>query len=557
MARNDIVLLDSLIEEARPAFGDREDSEYFELFCFDQILKDLEPSYEELEFGWVDGGDDGGIDGLYVALDDLLLTETPTQSTRRNPNLDLFIVTAKSRPSFTQAPLNSLLSSLPELLDLTKEESELKYPFSGQVLEQRALFRETYVSLAERHPSLRLHVVYANRGDVDKISPNISSRAELIQNELLQLFSDAEARVEFLGARELLLLARKQRLYSLRLRFIEGTISRERTNYVLLCLLRDYNDFVTDDELKLRRYLFESNVRDYLGQVAINRDIASTLESGESRKDVDFWWLNNGITLLASAATVAGKDLNLENVQIVNGLQTTETIYRYFAEHPGQEDDRAVLLKVIVAADETVRDRIIKATNYQNMVDLASLRGTEKIQKDIEDLLGDHGWFYDRRKGYHKNQGRPAERILSVAYVGSAVQAIALRNFSIGFGSRTRWLRKDATYSTVFSEKLDIRIYLICAELAKKAEAFLQGRVRARGRYGRRAAALAIASVWVSTRLGRNNYKPDQVADLATQQPTKQEMKSIWQRLGRPHVATRRSVNSLARKVRSLDPRPE
>jgi hypothetical protein len=66
--------------------------------------------------------------------------------------------------------------------------------------------------------------------------------------------------------------------------------------------------------------LFEANVRDFLGEVLVNRDIMGTLSNVASREEEDFWWLNNGITLLASNATIAGKELSLENVQIVNGL---------------------------------------------------------------------------------------------------------------------------------------------------------------------------------------------------------------------------------------------
>ena len=52
MARNDLVLLDSLLEKSRAQFGDaREESELFELFCFDQVLKDYDLSFEEIESG--------------------------------------------------------------------------------------------------------------------------------------------------------------------------------------------------------------------------------------------------------------------------------------------------------------------------------------------------------------------------------------------------------------------------------------------------------------------------------------------------------------------------
>ncbi len=45
---------------------------------------------------------------------------------------------------------------------------------------------------------------------------------------------------------------------------------------------------------------------------------------------LDFWWLNNGVTILVTAATVVGRTIHLENIQIVNGLQTTETIFQFF-----------------------------------------------------------------------------------------------------------------------------------------------------------------------------------------------------------------------------------
>jgi hypothetical protein len=57
MAKNDVVLLDSLVAKARTQIAiARDDSELFELFAFDQVLKDFDPSPDELESGWTDGG---------------------------------------------------------------------------------------------------------------------------------------------------------------------------------------------------------------------------------------------------------------------------------------------------------------------------------------------------------------------------------------------------------------------------------------------------------------------------------------------------------------------
>lgn len=488
-----------------------------------------------------------------LGLDDIIISDVPDSAVRKTPNLDVFLISTKHAANFRQAPVNALISSLPELLDLSKSADDLKYPFASDVLDQRELFKEVYVALADRHPSLRIHVIYASRGDATQIPENITKRADVLKEELSHLFSDVEITFSFSGAGELLEKARKRRTHSLRLRFIEGNISRSGADYVVLCLLEDYYRFVTDNQGQLRRYLFESNVRDYLGEFAINRDIASTLASSEGRDQMDFWWLNNGVTLLASAATIAGKEITLDNVQIVNGLQTTETIYRHFCRTSRSTEDRAILVKVLVTTNETVRDRIIKATNYQNMVDLASLRGTDKIQRDVEQYLSDNGWFYDRRKGYYKNQGKPSDRIVSMSYLGSSVLAIALRHFSEGFRGKTKWLRNDETYNRVFNPKWDLAVYLTCLELAKHVETHLGALGWHKGnRYAKRAMTMAIAAVWVGRKLNKREFHPDELKQLRGELPAESEIRNMWKELGKIRSGGKKKVQGLASRVKNV-----
>ena len=429
MARNDIVLLDSILEKYKTQLLGRNDSEVFELFCFDQILKDFDLSYEELETGWTDGGDDGGVDGFFTFVNDHLVTDSDLAfASKRNPEVRLEIFTVKRSDTFKLEPLNSLYSSITELLDFTKTEDQFSYPFREEVVEQRRLLKNAIVSLADRRPHLTIRINYCSRGDIQSLANNLIQRAETIRQLVVELFGEAQVEVNFYGASELLFIARRVQTYSLRLKFLETYISREGANYLVLVSLPDYFTFICDENGNLRRYLFDSNVRDYLGLSQINEDIRKTLDLRRDSADEDFWWLNNGITLLATYANVVGKDISLENVQIVNGLQTTETIYNFYKDVGVFDDRRAVLVKILLAADEQARARIIKATNYQNSVDLTSLRGLDTIQRDIEDYLFDNGWYYDRRKNYYKNQGRPAERIISIAYLAAAVRAIALRD---------------------------------------------------------------------------------------------------------------------------------
>ncbi len=381
MAQNDIVLLDSLIEKSRSRLTLAEDdSELFEIFAFEQLLKIYEPSIDELETGWTDGGNDGGIDGFFVYVDQRAATPNAADwALRRGPVVELELIAARRSPTFEQQPIDLLISSLGELLDLRLSDKQLSYPYNEYVLQQRNLFKHVFVSLADRGPRLKITITYCSRGDTDILAENIKARARVLEGVLSNLFSNSMSTVRFCGAEEMLSLCRKSADFTLRLPFTEPPLSREGSNFIILCRLSEYFRAVSDDAGALKRYLFESNVRDYLGNTQVNADIQQTLARNETFDQGDFWWLNNGVTILATGARVIARDVIVDNAQIVNGLQTTETISNYFAQHSSNNDDRSILIKIIVAADDDMRARIIKATNYQSSIDLSYLRGLDTI----------------------------------------------------------------------------------------------------------------------------------------------------------------------------------
>jgi hypothetical protein len=141
---------------------------------------------------------------------------------KKHPAINLIIFTVKRSATFEQKPLDSLISSLAEILDLGIENENLKYPYNDSVLEQRRLFSEVYISLADRHPIVNIDVHYCSRGDSSKVAINLKSRAETLQANLLELFSDAQVKTDFVGASELLAIARKQKDFTLRLPYIES-----------------------------------------------------------------------------------------------------------------------------------------------------------------------------------------------------------------------------------------------------------------------------------------------------------------------------------------------
>lgn len=240
----------------------------------------------------------------------------------------------------------------------------------------------------------------------------------------------------------------------------------------MLSTLSAYNQFLRPDGKNVRAELFESNVRDFQGDTEVNAEIENTLKN---EKSVEFWWLNNGVTILASRATLNGDTITIENPQIVNGLQTSTQVARHFETALG-EDNRNVMVKIVSSEVEEIRDKIIKATNSQNAVQPATLRATDKIQRDIEQTLKSSGLYYDRRKNFYKNEGKSADKIFSIPLMAQAVMSVILGKPDTARARPSSLIKDNSVYSQVFSEMYPISMYSHAAQLMRLVDRVLRSR---------------------------------------------------------------------------------
>ena len=261
------------------------------------------------------------------------------------------------------------------------------------------------------------------------------------------MFSECNAEYEFFGSSEILSLYRKKPEYELTLPY-KGVISHKEQCSVLLCNLYDYYNFIKDENGKLRTYLFDANVRDYMGNNLVNQDILYSLEHC---KDIDFWWLNNGITFLATSAVDVGTKLKVQNIQIVNGLQTSQSIYRYFTESHSTQDERCVMIKIITQNDTTIRDSIIRSTNNQTTVEVASLFATDKVQRDIEDVLKQHGYYYERRKNCYANQEIDTNQIVDMMYLAAGYVCLVLKVPERAANFKQKYFKDEEKYNLIYN----------------------------------------------------------------------------------------------------------
>ena len=530
MAKNDIVLLDGIIDQ-RLAEGlpSQDRGEVFEFFVLEEVLKDYDLSCEELEAGWVDGAHDGGIDGFDIlvngnALDDPSDFAWP----RTSASIDTWIFTCKHHASFLQAPLDALLATIQELFDLSIENAELSGKYSAEILGMRTLFSGAYKRLSINQPSLTMNVIYGSRGDTTQIGESVSARSRQIEQSFYDLFSNCTVKFRFFGASELIKANRRVKTFTLELPFVEH-LATGKNSYVLLVKLRNYWRFVSDDDDHLKRYLFDSNVRDYLGANNVNDDISRSLLDTSAP---DFWWLNNGVTILATDASVTGKSIQLKDIQIVNGLQTTETIFRHFNSGSSESIDRALLVKVVISTDSQVHDQIIRATNNQSPVEISALHATDTIQRDIETILERHNWYYERRRNYYRNIGKPRERFVSPLYIASAVVALVFKNPVKATRLKSRFMRNQSGYDAVFSEAFPIEVWPALASIYKTADNYLARAVVPQSWSGERLVGkwrALVSLLLVAKKLGTFSYRVELLAKIDTSTFSIREVQEIWE----------------------------
>ena len=472
MATNDVIILDKILEQRHADIAPELDSAtFFELFVAEQVLKDYDLSYDELKAGRVGGGGDGGIDALYLfANGELVQEDTDLSVLKRQVAIDLIIVQAKGQSGFSEGALDRLYAVTADLLNLGADHGALASVYKAEILSAMKSFKATYEALAARFPKLTVSYNYATKGD--EPHPNVQRKVSKLRDLVAQQFSAADFAFHFLGAKHLLELARRAPRVSHTLKLSENPISSTgAVGFVCLVKLKDFFDFITDDDKKLLRSIFEANVRDYQGTNEVNEGIQGSLRETGSE---EFWWLNNGVTVLASKATLSGKSLTIEDPQIVNGLQTSTELYNYVKASNTEKDERSLLVRVIVPPAPESRDRIIKATNSQTPMPVASLRATEKIHRDIEEYLRPFGLFYDRRKNYYKNDGKPIEKIISISQMAQAVMALALQRPDSARARPSSLLKRDDEYATVFNPEYPIGLYLLCPQVMRRIDAVLR-----------------------------------------------------------------------------------
>ena len=554
MPSNDQIILKQLLEKRKTERApEMSDADFFELFTAEQVLKDYDLAYDEIQDGVVGDGGDGGIDSIHVFINGALLREdTKLAMFRTDIAIELHIAQAKRSPGFSEGAIQKLCASAADLLDLSKDVNSFKGVYNDNLRAIVGRFRDAHQRFAGKLPKLSLHYHYATLGE--QVHPNIERQVDNLKAVVTGLFSSADFRFDFVGAKDLLQLARRTPMRAHLMALAENPISVKDNSFVCLVSIPAYFDFITDDG-RFRSGLFDANVRDYQGKVEINRAIRQTLDSPA---DEDFWWLNNGVTIIASDAQHSAKSLTIRDPQIVNGLQTSHEIFSALSSKQPNGDERKVLVRVIVPKSDESYQRIVRATNSQTTVPPASLRATDPIHRDIEDYLKSQRLYYERRKNFYKNEGRPRDAIISIPYLSQAIMSVVLGQPNDARARPSTLIKNNEDYHRVFNPTLPIEVYAICVKLVKRVESYL----KQKGLNSGDASNLRFHLAYFAARLALNRPTPAvaqlKALDLGTLDDAflakcLGDVEAIYKRLGGNDQVAKspKFIEELARKIKA------
>ena len=471
MSKNAQILLENLIEqEFRNNDNYSNISEYFEFFSASQILKNQGLSDDEVDNGIVGKGLDGGCDSIYLFLNNLLITPDVVEhiSAPKDSILEMIIIQSKKTTSFGEDAVMKWKTISGNLLDLSKTTTDFTARYNADILEAFTTFRDTYTRLITSRVKLKFRFYYATLAS--ELHPNVIQQSEELKDTIKGLFPNAVGEVTFVDSDTLFEMYNAVIENRVNLKFADIPISPNQKNYVALVDLKSYFNFIVNDEGDVRKSFFDSNVRDYQGKNNVNSSISETLHRAD---DNDFWWLNNGVTVLASEATlVNNRELQIVNPEIVNGLQTSMEIYNYFSENREalESEKRSILLRIIVPDNEESRDQIIFATNNQTNIPKATLRVTDPIHLQIEMYFKSRGLFYDRRKNYYKNQGHKPAEIVGVSFLAQCLITIFLKKPDYARARPSTLLNDEKTYNELYEKNNDLEVFYRVALLGKKIQ---------------------------------------------------------------------------------------
>ena len=146
--------------------------------------------------------------------------------------------------------------------------------------------------------------------------------------------------------------------------------------------------------------LYKLNYRGPLGdRIAVNQEILATLEGCPET----FHVLNNGVAAICDyfSLDIDAQEVVISGLQIVNGCQTVETLYRHPEKILGKTDVQINLRLVTCIRSQS--SLVARATNTQTKLRAEDFATLEPVQQELQEQFSQikpQPWYYEIKRKY-------------------------------------------------------------------------------------------------------------------------------------------------------------
>lgn len=412
----------------------------FMLFSLGNMFPDKE--IDEIELGIVDSSYrsekyDFGIDAIYItASNDFIEDIEQLEDYNEDTKFKIHLFQFKRGTGVSQADLLKFRRGIEKVFineDLSKDDNLY---FSARMSILQELKARIFTEFPSENISIACHVVFGGIESNIHSDPILSDELSEIR-KLLENHGYLNCEIAITDCQALIRGPNNHQnvvdiiQYEKNFKYITDTDDKNKLNgYISIVKASEIAELVR----KHQSSIFEANIRDYFKRSDLNSKIIETSSNHEEAKY--FWSYNNGLTMTCSKVEeLPGSKYKLQNLQIVNGCQTSNAVYSAVKnkercqELQGKKDrgllltqketeelerkaklqfndDTALLVKIIETKDDELIYRITETTNSQTPIKAFSLKANDDVQKMIEKFLENYEIAYERRINELRNKGK-------------------------------------------------------------------------------------------------------------------------------------------------------
>jgi AIPR protein len=210
----------------------------------------------------------------------------------------------------------------------------------------------------------------------------------------------------------------------------------------------------TPDGEGIKRHLFDDNLRVFLGvKGGYNSSIIATATSSDSYL---FWYLNNGITITCKNFSYnkghVNPSLALDSFQIVNGAQTSHSLFEAFRAKSENLENVVLMVRVYATERPDIAERVAVATNSQARIQARDLRANASVLKKLELAFKEQGYYFERKRNMHSEQSD--DKRIDALKLGQIILSYDLREPDRAKSESDSIF--DNRFETIFHDKQDV-----------------------------------------------------------------------------------------------------